>query len=121
MASDGHSEHLREIDGKLQNITSGDVSVFWESRQNRDRQDRQCSFCGKRENVVKSLIESPATYHCHACQSGSNLLICNECVQLCSTFLAEGGASAKPVISSSIHLPKPTDIKATLDEYVVGQ
>ena len=34
--------------------------MFWESRQNKDRRDRQCSFCGKRENVVKSLIESPA-------------------------------------------------------------
>ena len=64
--------------------------MFWESRQNKDRRDRQCSFCGKRENVVKSLIESPAPYHCHTCQTGSSLLICNECVRLCSTFLAEG-------------------------------
>jgi ATP-dependent Clp protease ATP-binding subunit ClpX len=97
------------------------VIVFWESRQNKDRRDRQCSFCGKRENVVKSLIESPAPYHCHTCQSGSNLLICNECVRLCNTFLAEGAGGTPPSLPQNIQLPKPTEMKKILDQYVVGQ
>ncbi|HJU03528.1 MAG TPA: ATP-dependent Clp protease ATP-binding subunit ClpX [Nitrospiraceae bacterium] len=95
--------------------------MFWESRQNRDKRDRQCSFCGKREHVVKSLIESPSPYHCQTCQTGFNLLICNECVQLCSTFLSEGGSAARPALTSDIQLPKPTEIKLILDQYVVGQ
>lgn len=96
--------------------------MFWESRQNKDRRDRQCSFCGKRENVVKSLIESPAPYHCQTCQTGSNLLICNECVRLCTTFLTEGaGTAPAPGIPQNIQLPKPTEMKKILDQYVVGQ
>ena len=97
--------------------------MFWESRQNKDKRDRQCSFCGKRESVVKSLIESPAPYHCQTCQTGSSLLICNECVRLCSTFLAEGAGGAGPASSlpANIQLPKPTEMKTILDQYVVGQ
>ena len=100
--------------------------MFWESRQNKDRRDRQCSFCGKRENVVKSLIESHAPYHCQTCQTGSSLLICNECVRLCSTFLAEGVAGAGGTGQASslplnIQLPKPTEMKSILDQYVIGQ
>jgi ATP-dependent Clp protease ATP-binding subunit ClpX len=97
--------------------------VFWESRQNKDRRDRQCSFCGKRESVVKSLIESPAPYHCQTCQTGASLLICNECVRLCSTFLAESPAGAGPASSLpvNIQLPKPTEMKSILDQYVIGQ
>lgn len=98
--------------------------MFWESRQNKDRRDRQCSFCGKRESVVKSLIESPAPFHCQNCQTGSSLLICNECVRLCSTFLAEGAAGNGGQHSSmplNIQLPKPTEMKTILDQYVIGQ
>ncbi|WP_447977547.1 ATP-dependent Clp protease ATP-binding subunit ClpX [Candidatus Nitrospira bockiana] len=95
--------------------------MFWESRQNKDRRDRQCSFCGKRESVVKSLIESPAPYHCQTCQSGSNLLICNECVRLCNTFLAEGAGGAAASFPHNIQLPKPPEMKRILDEYVIGQ
>ncbi len=98
--------------------------MFWESRQNKDRRDRQCSFCGKRENVVKSLIESPAPYHCHTCQTGSSLLICNECVRLCSTFLAEGAGGhigQNASLAPTMQLPKPTEMKTILDQYVIGQ
>jgi ATP-dependent Clp protease ATP-binding subunit ClpX len=95
--------------------------VFWESRQNRDKRDRQCSFCGKRESVVKSLVESPSAYHCGTCRTGSNLLICNECVQLCSSFLSQTPTTPSHPDLNGIQLPKPTEIKSTLDEYVVGQ
>jgi ATP-dependent Clp protease ATP-binding subunit ClpX len=99
--------------------------VFWESRQNRDKRDRHCSFCGKRESVVKSLVESPSEYHCATCRAGSNLLICNECVQLCTNFLTQTpGAPSQhdsQGLPSNLHLLKPTEIKAILDQYVVGQ
>ncbi|MBI4402082.1 MAG: AAA family ATPase, partial [Nitrospirae bacterium] len=95
--------------------------VFWESRQNRDKRERHCSFCGKKESVVKSLVESPAPYHCDTCRTGVSLLICNECIQLCSTFLAEGAAAHRPDDSQTVQLPKPPEIKGLLDQYVVGQ
>jgi len=95
--------------------------MFWESRQSRDKRGRHCSFCGKQERAVKSLIESPAPYHCLTCKAGSNLLICDECVRLCNTFLAEAAPAAKPEEAQPVPLPKPTEIKAHLDEYVVGQ
>jgi len=95
--------------------------VFWESRQGKDKPQRQCSFCGKREGVVKSLLESPAPYHCQTCQAGFNLLICNECIQLCSTFLAQQATAPASDDFLSIQVPKPTEIKMLLDQYVIGQ
>ncbi|HKW85555.1 MAG TPA: ATP-dependent Clp protease ATP-binding subunit ClpX [Nitrospiraceae bacterium] len=95
--------------------------MFWESRQSKDKRQRQCSFCGKREGMVKSLLESPAPYHCHTCQTGTSLLICNECVQLCSTFLAQQATVPASDDSLSIQVPKPTEIKMILDQYVIGQ
>jgi len=95
--------------------------VFWESRLGKDKRQRQCSFCGKREGVVKSLLESPAPYHCQTCQAGFNLLICNECVQLCSTFLAQQATAPASDDFLSIQVPKPTEIKMLLDQYVIGQ
>ena len=95
--------------------------MFWESRQSKDKRGRQCSFCGKPEGAVTSLIESPAPYRCHTCQTGLNLLICNECIGLCSTFLTEGGTAPPSIPAEEIALPKPTEMKALLDQYVVGQ
>ncbi|TAJ09127.1 MAG: ATP-dependent Clp protease ATP-binding subunit ClpX [Nitrospirae bacterium] len=93
--------------------------MFWESRPPQNEQ-RHCSFCGKREKQVTNLVESPAAYHCAACHTGTPLLICNECIRLCDAFLAE--ARPGPVAGTQpIDLPKPTAIKALLDEYVVGQ
>ena len=50
------------------------------------------------------------------------MLICNECIKLCSTFLAEEHAG-HPANgdSSNFLLPKPTEIKRILDDYVIGQ
>ncbi len=95
--------------------------MFWESRHSRDKQERHCSFCGKRESLIKSLVESPASYHCRSCQAGTTLLICNECIHLCSTFLSERAGGSEPEAAQALHLPKPTEIKAILDQYVVGQ
>ena len=78
---------------------------------------RRCSFCGRTENQVMFLIPSPTG----AC-------ICDDCVEACSELIFEEthpkGAEA---ISENLDklsletLPRPHEIKATLDEYVIGQ
>ncbi len=64
-----------------------------------------CSFCGKSEHDVSKLIAGPSVY------------ICNECVDLCNDIIREE-VHAKPAHKG---LPKPQEIRAVLDEYVIGQ
>jgi len=64
-----------------------------------------CSFCGKSEHEVRKLIAGPSVF------------ICDECVELCNDIIREE-LQAKPVNQG---LPKPHEIKAVLDEYVIGQ
>ena len=64
-----------------------------------------CSFCGKSEHEVRKLIAGPSVF------------ICDECVELCNDIIREE-LQAKPVNQG---LPKPQEIKAVLDEYVIGQ
>ncbi|HEY1075346.1 MAG TPA: ATP-dependent Clp protease ATP-binding subunit ClpX [Fontimonas sp.] len=64
-----------------------------------------CSFCGKSEHEVRKLIAGPSVY------------ICDECVDLCNDIIREE-VHAKPQIKG---LPKPQEIRAVLDEYVIGQ
>ncbi len=67
----------------------------------------RCSFCGKNRDEVKKLIAGPTVY------------ICDECVDLCNDIIAEEWEEEKEDRSSS--LPKPAEIKKTLDQYVIGQ
>jgi len=64
-----------------------------------------CSFCGKSEHEVRKLIAGPSVY------------ICDECVDLCNDIIREE-VHAKPQVKG---LPKPLEIRAVLDEYVIGQ
>jgi ATP-dependent Clp protease ATP-binding subunit ClpX len=64
-----------------------------------------CSFCGKSEHEVRKLIAGPSVY------------ICDECVDLCNDIIREE-VQAKPQIKG---LPKPAEIRAELDQYVIGQ
>lgn len=64
-----------------------------------------CSFCGKSEHEVRKLIAGPSVY------------ICDECVDLCNDIIREE-VNAKPQMKG---LPKPQEIRAVLDEYVIGQ
>lgn len=79
-----------------------------------DKQVR-CSFCGKREGQVKRLIAGPGVY------------ICDECVDLCCDILQDDFAeSGEERVVEREHfepkqLLKPAEIKAALDEYVIGQ
>ncbi len=67
-----------------------------------------CSFCGKSQREVKKLIAGPAVY------------ICDECTGLCSEIIAEE-ASKQEIKTGLTSLPKPHEIKSTLDEYIIGQ
>jgi ATP-dependent Clp protease ATP-binding subunit ClpX len=67
-----------------------------------------CSFCGKNQNEVRRLIAGPSVY------------ICDECVDLCNDIISEEAQVVAPEDASS-KLPVPMDIKAILDEYVIGQ
>ena len=67
-----------------------------------------CSFCGKNQNEVRKLIAGPSVY------------ICNECVDLCNDIIQEEiNETAEEVEEESLLVPK--DIKAILDDYVIGQ
>ena len=66
-----------------------------------------CSFCGKSQHEVRKLIAGPSVF------------ICDECVELCNDIIREeiqGGTS-----EGKKELPKPHQINASLDEYVIGQ
>ena len=69
-----------------------------------------CSFCGKSQHEVKKLIAGPSVF------------ICDECIELCNDIIRDEvpaeGAEAKAAKSD---LPIPTEIKAILDQYVIGQ
>ena len=67
-----------------------------------------CSFCGKAQDEVKKLIAGPAVY------------ICDECIELCKDIIAEE-AKLDDAENSSNRLPRPTEIKEILDDYVIGQ
>jgi ATP-dependent Clp protease ATP-binding subunit ClpX len=66
-----------------------------------------CSFCGKSQHEVRKLIAGPAVF------------VCDECVELCNDIIRE--ELQENVAASVDKLPKPKEIKAVLDEYVIGQ
>ncbi|MEK7367137.1 MAG: ClpX C4-type zinc finger protein, partial [candidate division NC10 bacterium] len=67
----------------------------------------QCSFCGKSQEDVRKLIAGPTVY------------ICDECIELCNDIIAEEVEEERG--KSLGDLPKPAEIKAVLDQYVIGQ
>ncbi len=69
--------------------------------------DLVCSFCGKNQEEVKKLIAGPSVY------------ICDECIGLCNEIIAE--EYEKEEAQTGDKVPKPADIKATLDQYVIEQ
>ena len=71
----------------------------------------RCSFCGKREQQGHRMIQGPG------------VRICDECVQLCMSILNEGfdGPETTPLEDVPDQLPTPKEIRAVLDEYVIGQ
>lgn len=79
--------------------------------KNEERRAVRCSFCGKMQEQVKRIIAGPGCY------------ICDECVTLCNRIIAEAQETddryATPEVQEEI--PTPKDIRAVLDQYVIGQ
>jgi ATP-dependent Clp protease ATP-binding subunit ClpX len=73
----------------------------------------RCSFCGKRQEQVRRLIAGPGVY------------ICNECVTLCNDILGDPLSNEEESFDLDEleldQLPTPQEIRATLDQYVIGQ
>jgi ATP-dependent Clp protease ATP-binding subunit ClpX len=72
-----------------------------------DRKEQHCSFCGKARDEVKSLIAGP-----------DGVFICDECVDICKTMIDE---TQEKTTLEEVPLKKPAEIKAELDQYIVGQ
>ncbi|MBN2193981.1 MAG: ATP-dependent Clp protease ATP-binding subunit ClpX [Polyangiaceae bacterium] len=79
-----------------------------ERRRDESNGNLCCSFCGKSQKEVKKLIAGPTVY------------ICDECIALCNDIIAEEVEKDEPS-GGGDPMPKPAEIKAVLDEYVVGQ
>ncbi len=76
------------------------------------KKEVECSFCGKSQNDAKRLV------------AGSrNIFICDDCVELCFAIIHEEDARAKQSEGFDIdfYIPKPKEIRSTLDKYVIGQ
>jgi ATP-dependent Clp protease ATP-binding subunit ClpX len=68
----------------------------------------KCSFCGKGQKEVKKLIAGPGVY------------ICDECIDLCNDIIDEE-KERETAVKGTFKVPKPSDIKTYLDDYVIGQ
>jgi len=81
--------------------------------KNDDRRSIRCSFCGKPQSMVERLI------------AGSGSYICDECVRMCMSIVSENDELLQDEYRDPIlvleELPKPMEIKAHLDQYVIGQ
>ena len=72
-----------------------------------EKKQLKCSFCGKNQEQVKRLIAGPGVY------------ICDECIDLCSEIIEDEFEESVEIDSTNV--PKPTEIKGYLDQYVIGQ
>ena len=72
-----------------------------------DKGQLKCSFCGKTQEQVRKLVAGPGVY------------ICDECIELCNEIIEEEFSEDVEVELKDV--PKPKDIRAILDQYVIGQ
>ena len=72
-----------------------------------EKKQLKCSFCGKNQEQVKRLIAGPGVY------------ICDECIDLCSEIIEDEFEESVEIDNTNV--PKPTEIKGYLDQYVIGQ
>ncbi|MDD6090104.1 MAG: ATP-dependent Clp protease ATP-binding subunit ClpX [Candidatus Limivicinus sp.] len=82
--------------------------------KNDDRRSIRCSFCGKPQSLVERMI------------AGNNCYICDDCVRMCMSIVGDEPAQDRVAGYDGLplaleKLPKPKQIKANLDEYVIGQ
>lgn len=74
---------------------------------NDDKGQLKCSFCGKTQEQVRKLVAGPGVY------------ICDECIELCNEIIEE--ELNEDLDLDLVSLPKPREIKAILDQYVISQ
>ena len=81
--------------------------------RNDEKKSVRCSFCGKPQSLVNRLV------------AGNGVYICDECVRLCMSIIDEGyepeSVSTAQVTLRRDQLPKPAEMRATLDDYIIGQ
>src|SRR3990167_6267422 len=68
-----------------------------------------CSFCGKSQHEVKKLIAGPSVF------------VCDECIELCNEIIRDELPAVTTAKDNKNELPTPAEIKANLDNYVIGQ
>ena len=78
-------------------------------RRKDTRLDRRCAFCGRARTEVKKLIAGP------------NVYICDRCIVVCRQLLADDRRHATPPMPPGPKVAKPHEIRARLDDYVIGQ
>ena len=81
--------------------------------RNDEKKSVRCSFCGKPQSLVNRLV------------AGNGVYICDECVRLCMSIIDEGYqpesvSTAQATLRRDL-LPKPAEMRATLDDYIIGQ
>ena len=80
--------------------------------RNDEKKSVRCSFCGKPQSLVNRLV------------AGNGVYICDECVRLCMSIIDEGyepeSVSTAQVTLRRDQLPKPAEMRATLDDYIIG-
>ena len=74
---------------------------------NDENNNLHCSFCGKPQEQVRKLVAGPGVY------------ICDECIELCSEIVVEELGGEEEIEFKDV--PRPKEIQAILDEYVIGQ
>ncbi len=74
---------------------------------NDEKGQLKCSFCGKTQDQVRKLVAGPGVY------------ICDECIELCNEIIEE--ELSEEMELDLVELPRPTEIKEILDQYVIGQ
>ena len=80
---------------------------------NDEKKVLRCSFCNKTQDQVRKLIAGP---------KGKNVYICDECIEICDEILEEELEDEfNMTVDEEINLLKPEEIKAFLDDYVIGQ
>ncbi|MCL6119675.1 MAG: hypothetical protein M1584_01375, partial [Deltaproteobacteria bacterium] len=81
------------------------------NNNNDDGYERElyCSFCGKSQDEVRKLVAGPSVY------------ICDECISLCNDIISDEVQPVPAEVKVENYLYKPAEIKAFLDQYVIGQ
>ncbi|TMB08324.1 MAG: ATP-dependent Clp protease ATP-binding subunit ClpX [Deltaproteobacteria bacterium] len=108
------AEHTGQDIDKIKHDTDRDFIMTAEQAKEygiideRENHTLCCSFCGKSQKEVKKLIAGPTVY------------ICDECIGLCNDIIAEE-IDKEEARDQKLRIPRPSEIKNILDEYVIGQ